>query len=297
MRSAVDVEFDIFRRDNMSNKIILSAFADEADASLTLQIEALQRNKINNLEIRGVDGKNIVDLSDADFKETAKRLNDGGIDVWSMGSPIGKCDIHEEPSYELQRLKRICEGACILGCDNIRMFSFFKAGDEDRCEVIDRLGAFLEIASSYGITLCHENEKGIFGDTAERCKLLCDAFPELRAVFDPANFVQCGVNTLKAWELLSSHVKYLHAKDAVGAKVVPCGMGEGNVPYIFGEYIKSGGGIITLEPHLAKFVGLSALEGGETSMVGGMSFTSNGEAFDYAADTVKKIIKALEGGE
>ncbi len=273
--------------------IKLCAFADEAGKTLSAQIAALQRNGIPFLEIRGIDGKNIADITAAEAKEIKKRLDDGGVRVWSIGSPIGKCDIHEDASIELERLKRIVESACILETENIRMFSFFKTTDADGEEVVERIGDFLDIAGRSGITLCHENEKGIFGDTWEKCLYLQKALPTLRSVFDPANFVQCGVDTKKAWKQISPYVKYLHAKDAIGAKVVPCGMGDGNVPHIFGEFLKKGGGVITLEPHLTKFVGLDALEGGDTSAVGGMSFPSADAAFDFAVEKVKSILNTL----
>ena len=41
----------------------LCAFADEASVSLDGQIEALKRNNISLLEIRGVDGENIKEIS------------------------------------------------------------------------------------------------------------------------------------------------------------------------------------------------------------------------------------------
>ena len=37
----------------------------------------------------------------------------------------------------------------------------------------------------------------------------CDYF---QAVFDPANFVQCGQDTVKAYEMLKDHIAYLHIK-------------------------------------------------------------------------------------
>ena len=46
----------------------LCAFADEADPLLTGQIAAMQRNGIQLLEIRGVDGENISVLSPAKVK-------------------------------------------------------------------------------------------------------------------------------------------------------------------------------------------------------------------------------------
>lgn len=278
----------------MNEKIRFCAFADEASPKLCGQTEALARNGLSLLEIRGVDGKNIADLTAEEAKEIKKKLDDAGIRVWSSGSPIGKVDIHLDFSAELERFKRTLETAVILGAENIRMFSFYKTSPDDQNEVIDRIGAFLDLSRGSGVDLCHENEKGIFGDVANRCQSLHKALPELRAVFDPANFVQCGVDTKEAWALLSPYVKYLHAKDAdKNGKVVPCGAGIGNIPYIFGEFYKAGGGVITLEPHLKAFVGLSALEGGDTSAVGGMSFKSSDEAFDYAINAAKNIVNNL----
>lgn len=56
-------------------------------------------------------------------------------------------------------------------------------------EVIDRMGRFCEEAKKYDIKVCHENEKGIYGDIASRCLKLYKAVPELGGIFDPANFV------------------------------------------------------------------------------------------------------------
>jgi sugar phosphate isomerase/epimerase len=278
----------------MGKNIKFCAFADEASSKLCGQIVALQRNGLELLEIRGVDGKNIADITADEAKEIKKRLDDGGIRVWSSGSPIGKVDIHLDFAAELERFKRTLETAVILGAENMRMFSFYKTSEGDIDEIVDRIGAFLDVANGSGVDLCHENEKGIFGDIPEKCALLHKQLPSLKAVFDPANFVQCGADTINAWSLLSPYVKYLHAKDAdADGKVVPCGMGNGNVPYVFGEFSKMGGGVITLEPHLKSFVGLSALEGGDTSAVGGMSFASSDEAFDYAVNAAKNIADTL----
>ena len=44
----------------MSNKFQLCAFADEADGKLAGQIDAMKANAIPYLEVRGVDGKNLL---------------------------------------------------------------------------------------------------------------------------------------------------------------------------------------------------------------------------------------------
>ena len=48
---------------NPMTHIKLCGFADEADANRLGQIKALTENAIPYLEIRGVDGTNIADLS------------------------------------------------------------------------------------------------------------------------------------------------------------------------------------------------------------------------------------------
>ena len=132
----------------------------------------------------------------------------------------------------------------------------------------------LEIAEGTGIVLCHENEKGIYGATADRCADLHRTFPKLRGVFGPANFVQCGEDTLQAWELLAPYVEYLYIKDSLtDGRIVPAGTGAGNIPQIIRSYLAQGGSAMTLEPHLTVFDGLKELEEeGNTSAVGGYSY-------------------------
>ena len=79
-----------------TEKIILCGFADEADPMLDGQIEALKGNGISLLEIRGVDGKNIVDVTREEAKAIRAKLDANGISVWSLGSPIGKININDD---------------------------------------------------------------------------------------------------------------------------------------------------------------------------------------------------------
>ena len=71
----------------------LCAFADEAGSSLAEQIAALQRNRIPNLELRSIDGKNVLDFTENEARAYAKELQAAGITVFSIGSPLGKVDI------------------------------------------------------------------------------------------------------------------------------------------------------------------------------------------------------------
>lgn len=273
------------------------AFADEANDMIDGQIAAMRRNSLAGLEIRNVDGVNISDITAEKAREVRKKLDDAGFITWSIGSPIGKIDIEKDDfAAHTEKFKKTLELGNILGADNIRLFSFYipqdKNADDYKNEVIDRLGLFCDIAKGSGIELCHENEKGIYGDNAERCLELYKALPRLRGIFDPANFVQCGQNTLEAWEMLGSYIKYMHIKDSLlDGTVVPAGEGDGNLPFILGEFMRRGGDAVTLEPHLHVFSGLAELEReGEESNVGKYNYPDNDTAFDAASDALKKII-------
>ncbi len=267
----------------------LCGFADEADSFLSGQVTALKRNKMELLEIRGVDEENISVVPVGKLKEIKKMLDENIIGVWSIGSPIGKADPCVDFDSHIEKFKHVCEAAEILGAKRIRMFSFFTKDEKIALLSLEKL---LKITPS-GIILCHENEKGIFGDDYESCVKIHKEFPEIKAVFDPANFVQCGVDTKAAWQELSPYVNYMHIKDALASgQVVPAGSGIGNLKYLIGEYAKMGGEVLTLEPHLMEFYGLSELENGE-SMAKKPVFTDTNVAFDAGANALKALLDEL----
>ena len=277
-------------------KFKLAAFADESSPELSGQIDALKRNGFGHLEIRNVNGKNVSDLTLSEAKEIAAQLADHGLSVKSLGSPIGKIQVDGDYAAHLDLYKHTLDLAGVFGADRIRLFSFYipKGVDPASCRetVLRRMEDFVVLAKPHAVTACHENEKGIYGDIAVRCLDLHQNVPGLAAVFDPANFIQCGQDTLEGWELLKSYVNYMHIKDALpNGSVVPPGEGIGNVPVLLEKFAAQGGQLLSLEPHLSDFVGLKSLEReGEASIVGALSFESNEAAFDHAAKALRCLI-------
>ena len=273
------------------------AFADEASSQIDGQIAALRRNGLQGLEIRNVDGQNVSDISLEKAREVHKKLTDAGLSVWSIGSPIGKIDIQKDNfEQHLQKYLHTLEIARALGAEKLRMFSFYLPKGQDPApflqQVIDRLSRMAELAQGSGVALCHENEKGIYGDVASRCLEILQAVPHLQGVFDPANFVQCGQETWAAWEMLRERITYMHIKDALpDGRVVPAGAGVGNVARILSAFRAQGGDAVTIEPHLQVFSGLAGLErAGDTSDVGSYCYESNDAAFDAACAALKGIL-------
>lgn len=276
------------------------AFADEASTMIDGQITAMLRNQLQGLEIRGVDGVNISDISLAKAKEVHRKLSDNGLRVWSIGSPIGKIPVNGDHATHTEAFRRTLEIASVLEAENIRLFSYYIEEGKDpadyRDAVIDHLGALLAFGEGSGIRLCHENEKGIYGDNAVRCLDLLNTFPNLYGIFDPANFIQCGQDTLEAWEMLHSRICYLHIKDALkDGTVVPAGYGEGHLPEILAAYIAQSGSAVTVEPHLQAFSGLDHLERPkEDRKLGtGFHFKDHDESFDKACSSLRDILNSL----
>lgn len=274
-------------------KISLCAFADEAGDSLAEQIAAMKENGISYLEIRNVDKQNISDITADKAKAIKSKLSKNGLSVFSIGSPIGKIGIEDDFEPHLEKFKATLETADILGAKVFRLFSFYidkeKNADDFTEKVLERMNKFVLAAKNSDVVLCHENEKGIFGDVPKRCEIIHKNIPQLKAVFDPANFVQCGVETLSAFDMLSPYIHYMHIKDSTAdGTVVPSGKGIGNIAELLKKYQ---GEILTLEPHLYEFSGLKNLEQeGETSGILQI-YNNNREAFDAGVNALKNILK------
>lgn len=278
---------------------IFSAFADEAGGGLLSQIDALKANGITHIELRGLDEGNISKFTSEQAKNVKKILDDNGIGVSSIGSHFGKINIKDSFDAHFDSFKQCVENADILGTKNIRMFSFYIDENEDyavyRDEVFARLEKMADYARSGDIWCCHENEKGIYGDTDERCLDILTTFSgKIKGIFDPANFIQCKVEILPAFEKLKNYIEYMHIKDCRMSDgfVVPCGKGDGNIEELIRRFDKfDGKHFLTLEPHLKVFDGLKDLElsGGSESVKEEFEYPSNRAAFDAACTAFKAV--------
>ena len=246
----------------------ISGFSDEIDSNIVAQFETLNRLNIKYFEPRGINGKNISTLNDKEVNELKEKMEIYKIKASSIGSPIGKIYVEDDFEEHFETFKKVVKIAKELETKYIRIFSFYtKDGEwttEKRNEVFNKLKTMIAYAKENDIVLLHENEKDIYGDTVDRCadlmdNLYCDNF---KAVFDPANFVQSKQDTKYAYEKLGKYIEYMHIKDSMAdGKVVPAGMGDGNIEYVLKKLFDKGyDGFISLEPHLGSFEGLAELE-------------------------------------
>jgi sugar phosphate isomerase/epimerase len=254
--------------------VVLSGFADEISPDPRIQLATLAAESISHLELRSAWSVNVADFTAEQVAAFRAVLDDAGVRVSAIGSPIGKIPVAAPLAPELDRMRRVADVAGELGTNIVRVFSFFVPAGEPperyRDQVSDRMGALAGIAEERGLVLAHENEKEIYGDIPARCAGLITAVgsPALRATFDPANFVQCGVRPFSdAYPPLRPHLVYLQVKDALATtgEVTPAGQGDGQLRETLAALRDSGfAGFMSLEPHLAqagRFGGFSGPQG------------------------------------
>jgi len=264
----------------------LAAFADEISPDLDTQIRVCRENGVRHVELRGVDGVNVLDFDATLRRRIKESLVAAGMAVACIGSPIGKVKISEPWDAHLARFKIAVETAEFFNAPMIRIFSYYPPDGQDirahRAQVLERMRAKLAYLGARPITLVHENERDIFGQDPPQCVDLMRSIdsPRFRFAFDFANFVCAGHDPLAAWPELKPYTVHIHVKDALlkTGKIVPAGEGDGKIGEILADAWAGGyRGFLSLEPHLA-FAGRSH---GETGP----------ELFKVAADALKSVCR------
>ena len=290
-------------------ELIISGFGDEICENFAQQLDIMASFGLNHIDPRGVNGKNISDLTADEAKAAKAVLDEKGFKVACIGSPIGKYDIEKDFAPELEKFKRTLDTTLTLGADCIRIFSFFipegHSPDEYRDEVMLRMSRYLEVSEGSGVMLLHENEHAIYGEDAEHSLDLMKTLnhPRLRQIFDPCNFIFANVEPFPyAFNLLYDYIYALHIKDGKSnpSAVVPTGLGEGKIPEMMAElYKRNFSCFATLEPHLGSFTGLAQFEsvlnlsalpkgGAQTFKLALSSFASAAEEAGYVVPTAAK---------
>jgi sugar phosphate isomerase/epimerase len=239
----------------------LTGFADEISPDLDEQLDTLVMESIRQMELRSVWNTNVLDLTDDELRKVESATSDRGVGVSSIGSPIGKVPITDPFGPHLQRFGRALHAADVMEAPYVRVFSFFVPDGHEpgiyKDEVLERMSVLANEAQSAGVTLLHENEKEIYGDIPVRCAQILFGVDStaLRAAWDAANFVQCGVRPYaEGYALLRPYIEYVHVKDALAGsrRVVPAGEGDGEMEETLSALHASGfDGFFSLEPHLA----------------------------------------------
>ena len=256
----------------------LTGFADEAADSIDGQIEVTKRLGWSRIEIRAVDGKNIHDISEADFKQVAAKLEKAGIQANALGSNIANWghDISENFDEVLKTVDRTIQRMKVLNADLVRIMSWKviresegRAVENQHAE--ERFRRLREITSRFtdaGITPVHENCATYGGMSWKNTLEMLREVPGLKLVFDTGNppltedfdkpWPYPDQSSLEFYSQVKDHIAHIHIKDSYRdietEEEVYCwpGEGGGDVRRIL-EDLKSRGyeGGLSIEPHMA----------------------------------------------
>ncbi len=219
--------------------IILSGFADEAanDKLAVQQFSALAAAGLQYYSIRFIDVgegiKNAMALTKAELKTVVKMQADYGLNVATLGSPIGKVRLLEVDDgtknkfvqfkkYLQTDVKHACEVANTLGTKLLRGFSFYHPvgtpPESHINQVVDQLGQIADLCASEGLVFGLEVEANLVGQTgtilAEIHRLVKRA--NLVLIFDGANLVCQGLTPDEVYSeylAMKPGLGWIHIKD------------------------------------------------------------------------------------
>lgn len=266
-------------------RFALSAFADEISPDLDTQVATLKRLGVGGLDLRSVEGVNVLNLSDTQLDQVATKCAENGLIVQAIGSPVNKVALTpENRPVELDKLRRAIRAAKRTHTDKIRIFSP-EAPPEAWPAVRDWMREQVELAKSEGIILLHENDATFYGAYPDNAKQLFETLggPTFRAAFDFANTVLIGYRAMSDWfPWILPHLHTLHIKDARESekKVYPAGEGDGQIEETLRWLIAQGwNGPLTIEPHLAS--------------AGAFGGFSGEQLFEVAVQALRKVVHAV----
>lgn len=170
----------------------LTGFTDEAAPDLATQIKATQKLGWQYISARGIDGKNIHDLSDSEFDTARGQLEDAGIRIAEFGSLIGSWskNIKSDFALTLDEVDRAIPRMQQLGTNIVRVMSYAQqpwGENQYEQERFRRLRAITARFSQAGITTAHENCMNWGGFSSSHTLRLIEEVPGLKLIFDTGN--------------------------------------------------------------------------------------------------------------
>lgn len=220
-------------------RVILSGFADEAANSKTVdeQFAAFAALGLQFYTLRFIDAgngvKNVMQLNKSEITKIRHLENDYGLNVSSIGSPIGKVkllDVDDKSKnkyvpfkkYLKNDVQKACELAHAFETKLIRGFSFYHPRGEDPNaylpQVVEQLGEIAEACHRSDLIFGLEIEANLVGQTGQ---LLAEIHkqvnhPALVTIFDAGNIVTQGFSADEIFEqylAMKQGLGWLHIKD------------------------------------------------------------------------------------
>ncbi|MHB8901363.1 MAG: TIM barrel protein, partial [Thermoguttaceae bacterium] len=219
--------------------VILTGFADEA-ANNKLAVEqfaafaalGLQYYSIRFIDL-GDGVKNVMQLAKTEVAKIRQLQNEYGLNVSSIGSPIGKVKLQDVDDgtanryvpfkkYLAQEVKKACELAHAFETKLIRGFSFYHPKGSDPQahlpQVVDQLGQIAETCHRSDLIFGLEVEANLVGADGHTLAEIYRKVnhPAMVLIFDGANIVVQGYSQEEVYQqylAMKPGLGWLHIKD------------------------------------------------------------------------------------
>lgn len=269
----------------------LGIISDEVAPTLATAIDFALTRRLSHLEIRTIDGRNALHLTDLQADAIRTELAQRGLFVSCLASPVFKCALDDRRpvaqadqfgaeglggAEQLALLQRALTVARCLGTPRVRIFSFLREVNplQHEQEIVTFFRQAAALAADAEIVLVVENEPACNGGLAHEVGRLVRAIdsPWLRALWDPGNEIYAGGSVPDGYASICDVLAHVHLKDALwqpqAARCVP--IGQGAVP--FAEQfvaLQADGytGLFSIETHYVP-PGGTALDGSAMSVQG-----------------------------
>jgi sugar phosphate isomerase/epimerase len=230
--------------------LALTVIGDEVGPSLAEMISFCKENNLGRLDMRTVDGRNLLGMSLQEVKAIGDTLIKAGIEVPCFVSPVlkwaapgkeqatGKVDFAFDPRTcpVDDPLAHAFDIATVLGAQHIRVFSYLRYPGFAAADIEAEIDRLADLGVRHDVFVEMENEPVCnIGSVAEQATFFRD-LPEVsdyvRPLVDIGNSWSIGEPpTAEDIAFLAPRVDLIHIKDrdVTGKRGTP--VGDGNVPW------------------------------------------------------------------
>jgi L-ribulose-5-phosphate 3-epimerase len=221
---------------HMNPRLPIAAITDEFSPSLAEAMLPMKEIGMSGAELRVIDGKNIIDLSNDELKRAKEILDRANMQVISIASPLLKCVLEDGPEVDARfqqdvfaakhtfadqprLIERAFEIARFFEAPIVRVFSYWRTVEPEQCyePVARALSDLAQIARGEKVVIGLENEHACNVATGAEAAKLLQLIPEtdVMVVWDPANALVAGEVPFPDGytQLPKGRVAHVHAKD------------------------------------------------------------------------------------
>lgn len=219
--------------------VLLSGFADEAANNKTAveQFAAFAAMGLKYYSLRFIDVgggiKNVMALTPSEIETVLKLQDDFGLQVCSIGSPLGKVKLVDVDDGSKNRyvpfadylsgeVNKACALAKTFGTKLIRGFSFYppRADDPEKhiAQAVDQIGKMCDVCADAGLIYGLEVEANLVGRDGPTMAKIYEQVnhPALMLIFDGANVLMQGYSQQELFEhylMCKPGLGWIHIKD------------------------------------------------------------------------------------